>query len=233
MKLSVLGAESTGKSELTRAMAAHFASQGRPVALVPEELRIWCARAGRTPVAHEQMGIALAQAQQVEQAHSRLLRERALQTSPQRSPESAAEPIVIADTTPLMIAVYSELLFQDLSLYDFALAHQRMYDATLLTGLDLPWVADGMMRDGPHVRAPVDALVRRALTQAGLPFQVIYGEGPRRLDNALAALTLKARDLPEGDARYTGLCETCGDGECEHRLFTALLKSKAAASPAR
>lgn len=231
MRLCVLGAESTGKSDLTRALAAHFAMQGRPVALVPEELRNWCARAGRTPQAHEQMGIARAQAHQVEQAQARLLQQQPMRTTPARSP--LAEPIVIADTTPLMIAVYSELLFQDLSLYDFALAHQRMYDATLLTGLDLPWVADGLMRDGPHVRAPVDALVRRALTQAGLPFHVIYGQGPRRLDNALAALALKARELPEGNTRYSGLCETCGDGECEHRLFTALLKSKAAASPVR
>ncbi|MDO8278496.1 MAG: ATP-binding protein [Burkholderiaceae bacterium] len=231
MRLCVLGAESTGKSELARALAAHFVALGRPVALVTEELREWCARAGRTPLAHEQLGIAQAQAQHVEQALLRLLRESAPKTSPEQSPPT--DPIVIADTTPLMIAVYSELLFQDLSLYDFALAHQRMYDVTLLTGLDLPWVADGLMRDGAHVRGPVDALVRRALTRAGLPFQVIYGDGPRRLDNALAALALKARTLPEGNARYLGLCETCGDGECEHRLFTALLKSKAAACQVR
>jgi hypothetical protein len=31
----------------------------------------------------------------------------------------------VADTTPLMIAIYSDMLFDDKSLYDFALQHQR------------------------------------------------------------------------------------------------------------
>ena len=42
MKISVLGAESTGKTELTRALAAHFEAAGRSVTSVPEVLREWC-----------------------------------------------------------------------------------------------------------------------------------------------------------------------------------------------
>ena len=57
-----------------------------------------------------------------------------------------------ADTTALMIAVYSDLVFADTGLYDDALAAQRRVDLTLVTALDLPWLADGLMRDGAHVR---------------------------------------------------------------------------------
>ncbi|MEO6294049.1 MAG: ATP-binding protein, partial [Burkholderiaceae bacterium] len=123
MKIAILGAESTGKTELTRQLAAHFAADGRPVLLVPEFLREWCNTQSRTPRPDEQLGIATEQARRVD--------------------ESSQHAILIVDTTPLMIAIYSDMLFDDQSLYDMALAHQRSYDLTLVTGLDLPWVADG------------------------------------------------------------------------------------------
>jgi hypothetical protein len=78
-------------------------------------------------------------------------------TEQARAVEQAPPGWVVADTTPLMTAVYSHMLFDDDSLYPMALAHQALYDSTLVTGLDLPWVADGLQRDGPHAREPVDA----------------------------------------------------------------------------
>ena len=135
-RIALLGAESTGKSHLATALAERLRSQGLSTVVVPEVLRGWCEREGRTPRAHEQAAIALEQARQV------LVCDGA--------------DVVIADTTPLMTAVYSHLLFADGSLYEFSLHHQRVYDATLVTGLDLPWMADGLMRDGPQVREPVD-----------------------------------------------------------------------------
>jgi hypothetical protein len=47
---------------------------------------------------------------------------------------------------------------------------------TLLTALDLPWVADGLQRDGPHVREPVDDVLRELLLANALPFAVIGGD---------------------------------------------------------
>jgi nicotinamide riboside kinase len=169
MKIALLGAESTGKSQLAVDLAGHLRRRGMSAAVVPEILREWCQREGRTPRPEEQMAIAQEQERRVDDA-------------------AAASAIVIADTTSLMIAIYSAMLFEDGSLYQFALARQRSYDLTLLTGLDLPWVADGLQRDGPHVREPVDALVRNSLARAGVPYRVIYGQGEERLSNALAAV---------------------------------------------
>ena len=112
------------------------------------------------------------------------------------APSAATSDIVIADTTALMIAIYSAMLFEDGSLYQLALARQREYDLTLLTGLDLPWVADGLQRDGPHVREPVDALVRNSLARAGVSYCVVYGRGEERLFNALAAVERELRPPP-------------------------------------
>lgn len=214
IRIALLGAESTGKTRLAAELAAHLRAQGQTVAAVPEVLREWCEREGRTPRPNEQMAIALEQARRVDQA--------------------AAADIVIADTTPLMTAVYSELLFGDCSLYDFALAHQRRYDLTLLTGLDLPWVADGLQRDGAQVREPVDALLRAALARAGLAYQVIYGTDGQRLENALIAINSIAVNTgiswaadrfdsnPAAKAAWS--CDKCSDPDCEHRLFTGLLR---------
>lgn len=176
LRIAIVGAESTGKSCLAQALAAHYRDQGQRVHVVDEVLRGWCAAQGRTPRADEQRAIAEEQAHQVTR--------------------SGQADVVIADTTPLMTAVYSDMLFADASLYPFALAHQASYDLTLLTALDLPWVPDGLQRDGEHVREPVDALVRAALAGAGLGFHTVHGLGAQRLTNALAHL--QAHPRPRG-----------------------------------
>jgi hypothetical protein len=136
-----------------------------------------------------------------------------------------------------MTAVYSQLLFDDDSLYPMALAHQALYDSTLVTGLDLPWVADGLQRDGPHVRGPVDTLVRQALERAGIAYRVVYGQGHQRLNNALLALGLPGEDdaarttrenaqFAINEGRTVWQCNECSDPECEHKLFTGLLAKR-------
>jgi nicotinamide riboside kinase len=119
-----------------------------------------------------------------------------------------------------MVAIYSAMLFEDGTLYRFALERQRGYDHTLVTGLDLPWVADGLQRDGPHVREPVDALVRDALDRASIPYRVVYGRGAERLASALGAIDAVPRFADGAGATWVWNCEKCSDPQCEHRLFT-------------
>jgi hypothetical protein len=94
-------------------------------------------------------------------------------------------------------------------------------DIVLLCGLDLA--------SSTETQSNQDQEIRAHLLKLGLAFQVVYGQGSQRLQNALFCLanhlpqwasTLRRLDLP---ARWTGLCETCGDGMCEHQLFTQLV----------
>lgn len=221
-RIAILGAEGTGKSWLLQALAESIggaASKQRTlnpspsVQTVHEAPRSWCAREGRTPQAHEQLGMAQAQAQAVKEAQA---------------------DWVIAETTPLLTAVQSHLLFDDTRLYPMALAHHAVYEHTLLTGLDLPWVAEGLQRDVPPMRAHVDRLLRQALDQAGLRYKVVYGQGPKRLGNALMALGLHNPGADEHSTREEaqfGLdrgrkswqCNDCSDPDCERQLFQRLL----------
>jgi len=218
LHIALVGAESTGKSRLGVSLLTHLSTQTRlRCALVGEYLREWCEREQRTPRPDEQRAIAEEQ---------------------WRRGEAAAldHDLVLHDTTPLMTAVYSELLFDDVSLYPFALQVQARMDATLLMALDLPWVGDNM-RDGPHAQQPTDRLLRRALRDAGLGYSLVSGAGLERVQQALNALgpllrphlgredglfgrLLQREESLSGQEGWLG-CELCDDPACEHASRTA------------
>jgi nicotinamide riboside kinase len=198
--VGLLGAESTGKTTLARELGAALEAPGRRVAVVGEFLREFCDTHRRTPRIDEQRGIAAEQTRRIAAA-------------------ADAHEIVVADTSALMIAVYSDHVFGDTSLYEQALRDHARCDLTLLTALDLPWLPDGLQRDGPQVRAPVDTRVRRALASAGLDCAVVFGQGEARLANARAAVE-RALQRPAPTPRWQWVCERCGDADCErHRLL--------------
>ncbi len=164
MIVSLLGAECTGKSTLAEALAKHFSA-----GLVTEYLREWCDAHGRTPQQPEQAHIAAEQAARIETAWRQ-------------------HTLVICDTTPLITALCSEHYFDDDSLTAEALAFQRRCDLTLLCAPDLPWEADGFLRDGPGVRAVFDARLRATLTAGNAAWVDIAGNQAERLAAAIAAV---------------------------------------------
>ena len=191
MIISLLGAESTGKSTLAAALHRHLHAALAQVPPSPdtprvqhtgEYLRDWCEQHRRTPQAHEQEHIAQVQATRISST----------------SPTFTSTHWVVADTTPLMTAVYSEHYFGDTSLYPLA---RPFHDpkvspstggewppVTLLLGLDLPWQADGSWRDGPATQVAVDNLLRHKLAHWQVPYQTIYGSGHKRVVAALLAV---------------------------------------------
>jgi nicotinamide riboside kinase len=213
---AVVGAESTGKSTLAPALAERIRTEtGLVCTHVGEVLRGWCEREGRVPRPDEQRAVAEAQQKAIEDA-------------------AATHDVVIADTSALMVAVYSRLVYGDRSLDEWAAgAHAARVDHTLLTALDLPWVPDGLQRDGEHVRAPVDSALRELLAAHRIAWSLVAGSGELRLERAFDAVSpwLRTRSAP-GSGLFTRLaqrdaaqpvwrCEHCDDPDCEHRLRAA------------
>lgn len=112
----------------------------------------------------------------------------------------------------------------------------------LLMGLDVPCPAPLQ----PAQQQTADRDLRAALARTGTPFRVVYGQGSQRVDHALRAIQEVTKATPphrgegaedaaggEGagstvrpkpSARRDWYCEKCSDPECEHRLFSALIK---------
>ncbi len=213
--IAIVGAESTGKSTLAPALAQRIAHEtGLTCTHVDEHLRTWCQQRGRTPRVDEQRAIAQTQQDRIAAA-------------------AAQHDVVIADTTAAMIAVYSRFVFNDRSLDAWAAAeHAHSVRHTLVTALDLPWVADGLQREGEHVRGPIDAMLRELLTAHGIAWSLVSGSGAVRTDHALDAVTpLLSRIAAPGAGLFTRLaqrdaaqptwqwvCEKCDVPDCEHRL---------------
>lgn len=223
LRIAIVGAESTGKTALAQSLAQRIALlTGLRCAWVGEHLRAWCDHHGRTPQPAEQAAIAAQQQVLIDAAAS-------------------GNDVVVCDTTPLMTAVYSDWLFNDQRLQAQAVAWQRQCHITLLTALDIPWQPDGLQRDGPHVRVPVDNRVRSLLIQHGLPWALVAGQGDARLESAVDAVAplLRARPGPsaglfsrltERDAAqpaWRWACDSCDAPECEH----ALLQQRARPQP--
>lgn len=235
--VALLGAECTGKSTLAHtlstALQAALAALPGPsplVAWVPEALRQWCDTQHRLPLAHEQANVARLQLALVAAARERV----------------GPSGWLVVDTTPLQTAVYSQHYFGDTTLCPHAQQQQHAFDVTLLMGLDLPWQADGHLRDGPTTQLAVDALLREQLQASGTRHHLVYGTGSARTAAALQAV---ARALPTGCAaqavikteaeklypasagrqkslKYQSACESCSDPDCEHLLFTRLVQRR-------
>lgn len=205
MLIAILGAECTGKTQLAREAASRLSQTHPRATWVAEYLREWCGAQGRTPRAEEQQAIA--------------------QVQMDRLHPYASSDIVLSDTAPLMTAVYSDVIFGDTSLYQFAVAQHAKFDLTLVTGLDLPWVADGIQRDGEAIRQRVDRRLREVLAQNRIGFSTVYGTGRTRTDNALQAIgyALGTRRVAGERSHWKWDCDKCSDAECEHRLFSGLL----------
>ncbi|MDH4451149.1 MAG: ATP-binding protein [Rhodoferax sp.] len=205
MKIAILGAESTGKSTLCHALARRLKHAGLSTVVVNEYLREWCVTAGRTPGADEQAAIAQEQSRRIHchrNAH------------------------VVADTTALMTAVYSDVLFQDSSLYGPGIADIRRFAHVLVTATDLPWEADSYFRDGPGAQQTIEQRLRQVLHHHGISYSMVYGNGEQRVRAAMAAVmpsTLASDEESASYRRWMAGCEKCSDAACEHRIFRKLV----------
>lgn len=172
--ICLIGAECTGKTTLAQALAEQMGGLW-----VPEYLRSFTEQQGRTPERTEQLQILQEQVRQETQALATARRQR--------------QALVFCDTAPLLTAVYSDCVFADTSLYPQAHGLHARYALTLLLEPDIPWVADGLQRDGVEFRAAVQARIEQALADWAWPHVRISGTAEQRLAQACDAVASAVR----------------------------------------
>jgi HTH-type transcriptional regulator, transcriptional repressor of NAD biosynthesis genes len=169
IRIAVFGTESTGKSALAAALAAHF---DEPWA--EEYVRqFWDEHDGRI-VGSDLAAIARGQIAQEEAAAAR------------------AKRVVFCDTELLTNVLWADLLYPG-ECPDWvrtqAEERSRRYRLYLLCDTDLPWAADPQRCfPDPADRARLRALWREALVSRRLPFVTVAGAGTTREAVAMAAV---------------------------------------------
>ena len=157
-RVAILGAESSGKSTLAAALAAHYGTLW-----VPEYLREFVETTGRVPFETDQYPIA----------HTQMEREH--------KAAREASRFLFCDTTPLMTALYSMVYWSRVDPQLAALDRVHDYAFTLVTAPDGPWIPDGLMRESEAVRQSVHRQVLEALERRAIPYTLVSGSLPQRI----------------------------------------------------
>ena len=164
-RVAILGAESSGKSTLAGALAAHYGT-----VWVPEYLREFVEIHARVPFESDQYQIA------------RIQMER------ENAAAALATRFLFCDTTPFMTAIYSGVYWGRVNPALAALDRHYDYAVTLVAAPDLPWVADGLQRESEAVRQQVHQALVDKLGRRAIAFTLLTGNLEQRVAQAEAVL---------------------------------------------
>ena len=159
-RVCLFGPESTGKSTLSRDLAAHF-----DTAYVAEFARTLLDLKGGVCERDDIPLIARGQAA----AEDSLARK--------------ANRVLFCDTDVLTTTIWSEVFFGDCPASIRQAADRRTYDLYLLMDIDVPWV-DDRQRNLAHRREEFLDRCRQALDVRRRPYHVIRGDWPARVAQA-------------------------------------------------
>lgn len=166
LRVVLYGPESSGKTTMARAL-----SKACNAPLVEEFMRLYLeaktklsdplvAKTEILPIAQGQMGL-------------------------ENSVASTDPQLIICDTNLLELKVYSEYYFDGWCPPKLLQAVNELnYDHYFLTGVDTPWQAD-KLRDRPLDRENMFRIFEQELQQRQLPYTILSGRHPDRLETAL------------------------------------------------
>jgi NadR type nicotinamide-nucleotide adenylyltransferase len=174
-KIVVLGPESTGKSTLCAALAAHYQT-----IWTPEYARQYLSEYGTKYTYDDLLTIAKGQIKN---------EEKSIELLDQKStdnPGQATTNKLIVDTDMYVMKVWCEYVFNNCHHYILEQINQRNYDLYLLCDIDLPWTADEM-REYPDARPRIElfTLYKELLINQKTPWGIVSGSGDQRTANAI------------------------------------------------
>lgn len=178
IKVVLFGPESTGKTTLSKELAAHYKTEWVPE-FAREYLQEKWNRVGIICEVEDLIPIALGQIRLENELSKK------------------AERLLICDTDLLETKVYSEEYYDGFSdpMLD-KYARENRYDLYLLAYIDVPWEEDDL-RDRPHQREQMFRAFEQALIDHDRDYVVLKGDLKERMDKAIREIDklLEKREL--------------------------------------
>lgn len=175
-KVVITGPESSGKTTLAEALAAHVNG-----GLVREMVRTYFAERTRATSGYEEAELrTIAQLQLQEE-------ERIAELT-----EACSGRILVCDTDLITIRIWGEEKFGRSDPWILKRTEQRVYDLWLLCRPDMPWEPD-LLRENPNDRDRLFDVYESTLKQLRKPYVVIEGGHEQRLQCAMEAVAFLFR----------------------------------------
>jgi len=165
-KIAIVGPESTGKSELSVALANHFQCD-----FVPEFAREYVEKLDRPYTFDDVCTIA---EKQIDEQNC--------------YNENNLQNFVFFDTELIITKVWFEYCYQKVPEFVNRRIAENYFDFYLLCYPDLPWVPDTVREHGGDERMFFYEWYKREIEKTGKPYAIIQGVGNERTENAIKAI---------------------------------------------
>jgi NadR type nicotinamide-nucleotide adenylyltransferase len=162
VRIAITGAESTGKTLLTQALASHFNAEW-----VPEFAREYVEKLHRPYVIDDVDHIARKQIE-------------AMQNT------GAAGTLVFFDTWLIITKVWFDKVYGYHPEWLHNAIVENPVDLFLVCDTDLPWVNDPIRENGGEARLMLHKTYLREIEKYGFPYQIVRGFDTSRVNNAIA-----------------------------------------------
>lgn len=160
IKVVITGAESTGKSTLTEALADHY--QGKAI---PELARGYIEKLNRDYTYADVEEIAHLQIKQFESIDK--------------------EEIVFYDTWLILTKVWFDFVYGKHPDWLHGAILESNIDLFLICDTDIPWEPDPVRENGGENREILQKIYISELQNYGFPYQIVSGNGEQRIKNAI------------------------------------------------
>jgi nicotinamide riboside kinase len=158
----ITGAESTGKSMLTKQLAGFFSCP-----FYPEYAREYLEKSGTSYTYEDVLHIALMQKKQMEEA------------------EKLHAAYVFFDTWLIITKVWLEVVYQKVPDWIPRAISQAPVGLFLVCANDIPWIPDPLRENGGEKREELLDNYRANIEMFGFPYRIVSGSGDERFMNAL------------------------------------------------
>ena len=176
-RICVLGAESTGTTTLSMALAKHY-----NVPWVPEIGRYYTESIKESP--HVWQDVDFTHIATLQQEYEDIM-------------AGLSSGLLICDTNAFATKIWQERYVGSVTPEMEILANKACADLYIVTGDEIPFVQDGI-RDGEAIRHDMHRQFVEELTAQGLPFKVIRGSLKQRIETAtkyIDTITAKVRTV--------------------------------------